>query len=133
MCQNFRVSKTVTFQWVTSRFSVEKFLSHSVETFRRGKLLCCVTRNLLVARRFMDKREGEYQDFPLKFFLSHSADKTRKGTIQGVTDSGYRNIFCFRGLCHVFLSKNFCLIVPKNFIGEPFRVSVISGIEKVYA
>ena len=34
---------------------------------------------------------------------------------------------------HNFLSKNFCLTVPKNFVGEPFSVSLISGIEKFYA
>ena len=27
----------------------------------------------------------------------------------------------------------FCLTVPKNFVGEPFSVSLISGIEKFYA
>ena len=32
-----------------------------------------------------------------------------------------------------FPSKNFCLTVPKNFVGEPFSVSLISGIEKFYA
>ena len=42
----------------------------------------------------MDKRGGEYQDFP---------------------------------------SKISCLTVPKNFAGQPFRVSLISGIEIFYA
>ena len=42
----------------------------------------------------MDKRGGEYQDFP---------------------------------------SKVFCLTVPKIFVGEPFSVSLISGIENFYA
>ena len=32
-----------------------------------------------------------------------------------------------------FPSKIFCLTVPKNFIGEPFNVSLTSGIEKFYA
>ena len=32
-----------------------------------------------------------------------------------------------------FPSKKFCLTVPKNFVGEPFSVSLISGIEKFYA
>ena len=31
-----------------------------------------------------------------------------------------------------FRSKIFCLTVPKNFVGEPFRVSLISVIEKFY-
>ena len=30
-------------------------------------------------------------------------------------------------------SKNFCLTVPKNFVKESFSVSLISGIEKIYA
>ena len=33
---------------------------------------------------------------------------------------------------HDFPLKNFCLTVPKNFVGEPFSVSSISGIEKVW-
>ena len=32
-----------------------------------------------------------------------------------------------------FPSKTFCLTVPKKFVGEPFSVSLISGIEKFYA
>ena len=31
-----------------------------------------------------------------------------------------------------FQSKFFCLTVPKIFVGEPFSVSLISGIEKVW-
>ena len=73
-----------------SRFSVENFWSHSAENFRRGTLYCCIKFGY---RKSLDKRGGEYQDFP---------------------------------------SKIFCLIVPKNFVGEPFSVSLISGIEKVY-
>ena len=30
-------------------------------------------------------------------------------------------------------SKNFCLTVPKNSVGKSFSVSLISGIEKLYA
>ena len=32
-----------------------------------------------------------------------------------------------------FPSKKFCLTVPRKFVGEPFSVSLISGIEKFYA
>ena len=32
-----------------------------------------------------------------------------------------------------FSVENFYLTVPKNIAGEPFSVSLISGIEKVYA
>ena len=37
------------------------------------------------------------------------------------------------GECQDFASKIFRLTVPKNFVGQPFRVSLVSGIEKVYA
>ena len=50
-------------------------------------------RKFPVAKKFMEKREGEYQDFP---------------------------------------SKIFCLTVPKNFVGETFRVSLFLGTKKVY-
>ena len=32
-----------------------------------------------------------------------------------------------------FASKKFCLTMPKNLVGYPFRVSLISGIENIYA
>ncbi len=37
------------------------------------------------------------------------------------------------GVNQDFVSKNFCLTVPKCFIGEPVRVSLISGVEKFFA
>ncbi len=49
-------------------------------------------RKFLVEKNFMDKKAGEYQDFP---------------------------------------SKIVCLTVPKNFVGGPLSVSLISGIEKI--
>ena len=48
--------------------------------------------------------------------------------------------FCYRKMLGIreggyqdFPSKTFCLTVPKIFVGEPFSVSLISGIEKFYA
>ena len=38
-------------------------------------------RKFLVAKKFMDKREGKYQDFLSRIFLSHSAEKIRRGTL----------------------------------------------------
>ena len=35
------------------------------------------------------------------------------------------------GSITIFFQKIFCLTLPKNFIGEPIRVSLISGTEKV--
>ena len=73
--------------------------------------------------------------FSVERILSHSAEKFRRGTLR-----------CFRkflvpnnvrdergdGL-HDFLPILFCLTVPKNFVGEHFCVSLISGIEKLHA
>ena len=38
-----------------------------------------------------------------------------------------------RGEYQNFPSNFFCLTLPKNFVGEPFSLSLISDIEKVYA
>ena len=58
---------------------------------------------------------------------------------------GNPSVLCFRkilaakklldkkGEYQYYPSKIFCLTVPKKFVGEPFSVSLISGIEKVYA
>ena len=73
-----------------SGFSVESFLSHSAENFRREILYCC---NNFGYRENFDKRGGEHQDFPSNFF---------------------------------------CMTVPKKFVGAPFRVSLVSGNEKVW-
>ena len=37
------------------------------------------------------------------------------------------------GGCQEFPSKFCCLTVPTNFVGQPFRVSLFSGIEKFCA
>ena len=70
--------------------------------------------------------------FFVEFFLAHSAEKFGRGTLYCVLKFGYREILCFRGLCHEFPSKRFCLTVPKNAVGESFSLSIISHIEKVW-
>ena len=72
-----------------SRFSVEIFLSHSAEKFRRGILYCC---NNFGYRKSLDKRGGRASRFSVEIFF---------------------------------------ITLPKNFVGEPFRVSLVSGTEKV--
>ena len=72
-----------------SQFSVENCLCHSAAKFRREPF-CAVFQKISVAKKFVDKRKGEYQDFP---------------------------------------SKTVCLTVPKNIVGEPFSVSLVSGIK----
>ena len=79
----------------------------------------CVSENFGY-RKIYGKGGGGVSRFSLKNFLSHSAEKFRRGTLQCVTNFGYRKILCFRELCHDFVSKFFCLTVPKNFVEEPF-------------
>ena len=76
-----------------SRFSVEEFLSHSNETFRRGTLLCCVSGKFWWRKNLWIRERGSIKVFHQNF-LSHSAGNSRTKT---------------------------------------FRVSLISGIEKIYA
>ena len=128
------------------------------------------------ANKFVDGKDGGASKLSAENILSHSAEKTRKGTLYGVTDFGYGKVLCLRRLFHDFLSiffvsqcqkslqwkssvlcfgkftvankfvdekdggeyqnllsKTFCLTVPKKFLGEPSRLSLISGIEKFYA
>ena len=67
-------------------------------------------------------------------FLSHCAEKFRRGTLWSFISFGYRKNSWFRGLCHDSPSKMFCLTVPKNFVGETFCAvfQKTSSSEKVY-
>ena len=91
-------------------------------------------RKFPVAKKFMDKRGGgEFTDFLSKIFCL-SAENFRRGggesfsvsLISGVEKVWIRG----GGEYQDFPSKIFCLTVPKIFVGEPFRVSLISSIEK---
>ena len=113
-----------------SRFSVEKFSSHSAEKFRRGTRLCF--RKIRVSKNFMPKRgisrfskENLFSTVPKNlvgesFFVSQNLWYPKKLWIRG---GG--------GEYHDFLSI-LCLTVPKNIVGEPLSVSLISGIESFY-
>ena len=63
-------------QRVVSRFSVENFLSHTSEKFRRGTRHCFT--KFPVSKNYRDKRAG-YHDSPSKTFLSHKAERFSKG------------------------------------------------------
>ena len=79
-------------------------------------------RKFPVAVKFMDKKRGgggRVSRFSIESFFYLTLPKTCRGTIQCVTDFGYRKILCLRGLCHDFSFEFFCLAVPKNFAGEP--------------
>ena len=56
-------------------------------------MLCSI--NFPVAKKFMDKRGGEYQDFPSKFFLSQ-CPKITWGTLQFFTNFGYRKFYMLK-------------------------------------
>ena len=102
-----------------SRVSVERFFSHSAKKTSRVTILCYVSENFWQQNFFMDKKGG-ISRVSVENFLSDSAEKIRSGTLQCVINFGYQKILCFRGLCNDFLSKKFCLTVPKHFVAEPF-------------
>ena len=90
-------------------------------------------RKFLVAKKFMDKREGEISRFPSKI-LCLTVPKNFVGEPFSVSlISGTEKVW-MRGWGEYqdFLSKIFCLTVPKNFVGEPFSVSLILGTGKVW-
>ena len=123
--QNFMHKKGISLN------SVENFLSHSAEKLRKENRLCF--RKFRVSKNFMPKKG--ISRFSIENLLSHSTKKFRRGTLLCFTKSVVSKKFMeMRGReYHDFLSKFFCLTVPKNFVGEPFSVSQISGIDRFYA
>ena len=108
--------------------------THSIEKFRRGTLLCCVSKNFR-SRKSLWIRGGEYQDFPSKIFCL-TVPKNFLGEPFSVSlISGIEKFYASEGYVTIFdfPSKTFCLTVPKIFVGEPFSVSLNSAIEKFYA
>ena len=122
--RKFRVSKNFVPKRGISRFSIENLLSHGTENFA-GELFF-VSQNKIsgieknYGQEVWEGREGGSITVFCQFFLSHSAEKFRRRTLQCVTNFGYRKILCFRELCHDFVLKIFCHTVPKNFVEEPF-------------
>ena len=91
-------------------------------------------RKFRVSKNFMSKR-GRSR-FSIENLLSHNTENLRRGAPFFVSQNfWYRKNLWIRGggEYHDFLSKFFCLTVPKNFVGKLFSVSLISGIEKFYA
>ena len=80
----------------------------------------------------MDKKGGVSR-LSIENFLSHSAEKFRKGILYCVTIAGTKKFYASEGYVTIFRRKVFCLTVPINFVGESVSVSIISGIEKLYA
>ena len=122
----FRNVMLSNFFWIigVSRF-FNFFLSHT----RRGAILCF--RMFRVSKNFMPKRGISRLCF--EKLLSHSTEKIRRWTLLSVTKWYPKNSWQRGGReYHNFSSKIFCLTVLKNFVGESFIVSLISGIENVW-
>ena len=80
-------------------------------------MLCL--RKFLVPKKFMDKTEIEVSRFSLEKFLSHSAEKVRRGTLKGVTDFGYtifRRIFSVQHYRNISW-RNPCMLCFQNISG----------------
>ena len=78
---------------------------------------------------------GGVSTISVENFLSHSAENCRRGTLQSFINFWYRNSLDEKvggGVYQDFPSKIFCPKVPKKVVGQPFRVSLISGIEKFH-
>ena len=63
-----------------SKLSVEKFLSHITETFRRRNLLCCASENFRKRKNLSKKiGEGGVPKVSVDNFLSQNAKNFRRG------------------------------------------------------
>ena len=123
---NFLVSKKNLWKrGGLSRFSVEIFMSHSAENFRKRILL--FLRNFLVSKSFMDEKGG-ITFFRRKVLVSQCR-KNSWASLQIFRKFGASEKFMHNRGYHKFPSKIYCLTVLKNFV-EPFSVSLISGIKK---
>ena len=117
-----------------SRFSVENFLSHSVEKYRRA--------TPQGVTNFEYRKRLCFRGYVTKFcrnFLSHSTETFRRGT-RNPSVLFFRKFVVAKkftvkkaGEYQNFPSNFFCLKVPKIFVGEPFILPLISRIEKFYA
>ena len=88
-------------------------------------------RKFLVAKKFLDKKWGVSILFVEKFCLS--AEKICRETLYCVLNIGYRKSLWIRRGSIKICRQNIFVSVPKKFVGEPFSLSLIWDIEKVYA
>ena len=86
---------------------------------------------------FFQAKEGGSFTVLWNFFCLTRAKKLRLGTILRFRKFLLGKKFLWMrggggGWYHDFLSKSFCLTVPKCLVGDPFSVSLISGTKKVW-
>ena len=101
------------------RFSVEVFMSHSAEEFRKGILLSL--RKFLVSKSFMDEKGGI--TFFRREFLVSECRKISWATLQCFRKFLVSKKFMHNRWYHVFPWNFFSLTVPEKFDGEHFGVS----------
>ena len=82
---------------------------------------------------WITKGGGGVSRFSFEKILSHSTENFRRLILSCFINFGYRKGLDKRGGVSRYSVEVFCFTVPKNFVGEPFSVSLISGIEKFHA
>ena len=118
-----------------SRFSVEKYLSHSAENFRGWRESFSVSFILGIDKVWTRGGGGrQYQDFPSKIFCLTVPKDFLREPFRVSLISGMENFFASEGYVTIldFLSKFYCLTVPRNFVGKPLSVSLLSGAKEVW-
>ena len=110
--RKFLVSKFLKDRRGLSFFTVENFLCHSAKKFRRGALLCQKLSGLKKLHKIV------YHDFVEKWF-SHSTENFRRRTLHFSEKFFYRKFLWIGRGHHDFLSKVFCLTLPKKFLVGP--------------
>ena len=117
MFHYFWYRQTLSFGWLCHDFLSKISLSHTGEKFRRGTFLCCVAENFWFRRNLW--RKGGVPGFPVKKFLSHSAEK-KQGNPFVFLHFWVATIFMLRRVVSRFSVENFLSHGAKNFCGRPF-------------
>ena len=134
--ESFWYRKKLWMRWrgvAVSRYSVEIYLSHSTEAFRRETLLCGVSENFLQTKSLWIKADG--RGGRLKFFrpnfFSHSGKKFSRGTLLCFGKFLVSKYFKPNRRISPFSIEILFLKVLKNFVVESFSVSLIPILIKV--
>ena len=87
----------------------------------------CLTK--IWYRKNIATREGASITIFRQMVLSLSSESSRRGIFLCFRKFGVSKKLCLRREYNDFLQEICCLTVAKNFVGEPFNVSLNSGIE----
>ena len=120
-----------------SRFSIDNLLSQSTEKLRRGTLLRCVLENFGL-RKILWIEEGRRREGVSRLFVKICCLTVLKNFV------GNSPVLCFlkfpliknfmeRREYHKSLLGFFLSHSSKNFVGEPYSVSLNWGFEKFHS